>query len=187
MPQYISDKSKLGALGAVSIAAYGYAVMSVLSSGAAVQAGSPAAYTHVAVKKPLTVAAFRAHVDQSSRDDLLVVVLRRNACDICPGLSAGLEEAGYRLMKKAGRGFSVLELNAEQNPEIASLIRQRDSSADARLHAFYNGEKIFESQGISADPRQLTDALEMVQALAQGRVSIYDKYQPAATFEAPEP
>ena len=129
----------------------------------------------------------KAQVDQYSREDMLVVVLRRNVCDICPRVSDALEEARYRLIRKTERGFSVLELNAEQNPEIAALMRQRDPKAPARLHAFYKGEKIYESQGISDDPRALFETLEMVQALSWGEVSIYDKYQPSRIFGGPHP
>lgn len=176
----LSHSFKLAALGAVSLAAYGYAGLSLLTSAG--DARVPVALAHVAEKQPLSVARFKAQVDEYSRDNMMVVVLRRDACGVCAGVSAGLAEARWYLQKKIQRGFAVYELNAEQNPEVAALLRQRDPQAEARLHVFYNGEKIFESFGISDNPRHLAESLEMVQALADGAVSAYDKYQPAQIF-----
>lgn len=140
----------------------------------------------VTQKKPLSVATFKAHVDQYSHNNMMVVLLRRNDCAICPAVRDGLDEARTRLQRKIERGFAVYELNADQNPEVAALLRQRDPAVPARLHVFYNGEKIYESHGISENARDLSEVLEMVQALADGEVSVYDKYQPSRLFDAPD-
>ena len=136
-----------------------------------------AAFAHVAEKKPLTVAAFRADVEQYSKNNMMVVLLRRNACDMCNNIEAVSYDARRWLQKKTGHGFAYYEVNAEQNPEVAALLRQRDPQAGGRLHVFYNSEKIYESQGLTDNPQHMGEALEMVQALADGEVSIYDKHE----------
>ncbi len=186
MSSKLSQAFKVASLGAISLAAYGYAGFSLLTSGGAVPARVvPVAYAHVMKTQKLSVEQFKTQVDEYSRDNMMVVLLRRDSCAVCPGVQSGLAEARSYLQKKIQRGFAVYELNAEQNPEVAALLRQRDPQADARLHVFYNGEKIFESAGISDNPRHLAESLEMVQALADGQVSAYDKYQPAQVFPAP--
>lgn len=185
MPFELSHTFKIASLGAISLAVFSYAGMSLLAP--ADGSGLSVAYAHVAQKDALSVEQFKAQVDQYSRDNMMVVVLRRDACDVCADVNAGLMEARSSLQKKPQRGFAVYELNAAQNPEVAALLRQRDPQAPARLHVFYNGEKIFESVGITDNPRHLAEALEMVQALADGQVSAYDKYQPANIFEVVQP
>ncbi len=185
MPSKLSQAYKLASLGVISLVAYSYAGFSLLAPGGAVLPRVPVAYAHVNEKQSLSIEQFKAQVDQYSRDNMMVVLLRRDACAVCPGVQTALVDARAYLQKKVQRGFAVYELNAEQNPDVAALLRQRDPQADARLHVFYNGEKIFESAGISDNPRHLAEALEMVQALAEGQVSAYDKYQPAQVFPAP--
>lgn len=187
MTYLLSEKFIVRALGAVSLVSYGYVGMNLLSFGAVPSGAAPAAYTQTSIKDKLNVATFRTQVEQGSRDDVLVVVLHRNNCAVCPDVMYGLDQARERLIKKTGRGFSVLALNAEQNPDIARVLRQREPDAPVRLHGFYKGEKIYESLGVTDQPRELTEILEMVQALALGQVSAYDKYQPARVFEAPLP
>lgn len=170
-------------LGAAALAACGYAGVAFLNNDDILPV--PVDYTHKVQNTPLTIEQFKAHVDEYSRNNMMVVVLRRNSCDICPGVGMALAEARYYLQSKIQRGFAVYELNAEQNPEVAALLRQRDPQAPARLHVFYNGEKIYESVGITDNPRHLMETLEMVQALADGEVSAYDKYQPAQIFPVP--
>lgn len=184
---HLSDKFKLAALSAVSLVAYGYTAANILSFGGNPSLAMPVALAHIEVKTPLAVEAFKAEVDRYSKNNMMVVVLRRNECAVCPEIPGALEEARERLIRKIDRGFTVYELNAEQNPEIAKLFRQREPLAPARLHVFYNSEKIYESHGISTNPRDYFESLEMVQALADGEVSIYNKYQPSHIFTSPVP
>lgn len=181
----LSHSFKIASAGVLSLAAVGYAVFSL--SPSADGTNFPVDYAHVAPKEPLSVEQFKAQVDRYSRNNMMVVLLRRNACGLCADVNAGLMEARSYLQKKTQRGFAVYELNAEQNPEVAVLLRQRDPQAEARIHVFYNGEKIFESAGISDNPRHIAESLEMVQALADGEVSAYDKYQPGNIFVVPQP
>ena len=178
----LTQSFKLAVLGVVSAAAYGSAAMDLIFPHGVPQAPIPNSYNTINVKVPLSVAAFKAAADDLSKNNMMVILLRRNGCPDCANISAALQEARYNLIKKHDRGFAVYELNAEQNPAVAALLRQRDPSAPARLHVLYNSEKIYESQGMSDNPVHLSDALEMVQALADGAVSIYDKYQPSQIF-----
>lgn len=164
------------------MAAYGSAAVNLMFPQGLPKAPVPASYTTIGIKTPLTVAAFKAAADDLSKNNMMVVLLRRNDCPDCGSISAALQEARYKLIKKQERGFAVYELNADQNPAVAALLRQRNPDAPARLHVLYNNEKIYESPGISDDPVHITDTLEMVQALALGQVSAYDKYQPAQIF-----
>ena len=185
MPSKLSQTFKVASLGAISLAAYGYAGFSLLAPGGLPPV--PVAYAQVTQKQKLSIEQFKAQVDEYSRDNMMVVLLRRDYCDVCPGVQGALMDARSYLQKKTQRGFAVYELNAEQNPDVAALLRQRDPQAPARLHVFYNGEKIFESAGVSDNPRHIAESLEMVQALAEGRVSAYDKYQPGNIFAVPQP
>lgn len=187
MANFLSDKFIVRALGAVSLVAYGHVVANLLPSAPVVAGPSPIVYTQAAITEKLSVASFRAQVNRASQDDILVVVLRRNNCTVCPDVMQGLDEARHMLEKKTGRGFSVIEVNAEQNPEIARILRQRTPESPVLLHGFYKGEKIYESLGVSDQGRQLSEMLEMVQALADGAVSAYDKYEPSRVFETPLP
>ncbi len=182
-----SRRFQVMAVGAVSAASMVWGGYTLWGRAAAADDAAllPVSLASVTQKQPLSVAVFKSHVERYSKDNLMVVLLRRQACAICPGVRAGLEEARAQMQKKYGRGFAVYELDAEQNPEVAALLRQRDPAAAARLHVFYNGEKIYESVGVSEEARHIVAALEMVQALADGEVSAYDKYAPADIFAAP--
>lgn len=187
MSKTASERRAVAVLGLVSVFAYAHAGMTLLFPHGMPRLPAPVAHSTVAENRPLSVQAFRADVDKYSKNNLMVVVLRRNGCDICPDVMSALDGARLRLIRKTGGGFAVYELNAEQNPEVAALLRQRNPQADARLHVLYNGEKIYESLGITDNAQHLAESLEMVQALAYGEVSSYDKYQPANIFDAPLP
>lgn len=185
MRKIFSDKSKIAALGLISAVTYTHVGYSLLFPAGMPRMSASAAFAHVAEKKPMTVASFRADVEQYSKNNMMVVLLRRNACDICDDVESASYGARSWLQKKTGHGFTFYALNAEQNPELAALLRQRDPQAGGRLHVFYNGEKIYESRGLTDNPQHMGEVLEMVQALADGEVSIYDKYEPANIFDTP--
>lgn len=176
------QRFNVAALGLVSVIAWGSAINTILFQGSVPRFSGPASRTNMALKEPLTVAAFRRDVDHLSKDNMMVVVLRRDQCPSCGSLSSAFYDARDWLEKKVGAGFATYEVNAEQNPDIAALLRQRDPMAEARLHVFYNGEKIYESKGLTTNPRHLGEALEMVHALAIGEVSIYDKHEPPVVW-----
>lgn len=181
MLEHLPDSFKIAALGVVSVLSYGSAALSALyPQGIPEYEEAPAVMTKI-VHQPLNADTFRQNIDTYSKNNLLVVVLRRQECPSCAGVMNALEEARYGLMKKVHVGFAIYELNAEQNPEAAALLQQSDPAAQARLHVFYNGEKIHESKGISTDPYMVLDYMEMAHALAIGEVSILDRYEPPAT------
>lgn len=176
------QRFNVAALGLVSVIAWGSAISNALFSDSEPRFSGSASRTDMALKEPLTVPTFRRDVEHLSKNNMMVVVLRRNNCPSCDDLSSAFYDARYWLEKKVGAGFATYEVNAEQNPDIAALLRQRDPMAEARLHVFYNGEKIYESKGLTTNPRHLGETLEMVHALAIGEVSIYDKHEPPVVW-----
>lgn len=178
------QRFNVAALGLVSAIAWGSVISNILFQGNAPRFSGPASRTDMALKEPLTVTSFRRDVEHLSKNNMMVVVLRRHQCPSCHSLSSAFYDARYWLEKKVGAGFATYEVNAEQNPDIAALLRQRDPMAEARLHVFYNGEKIYESKGLTTNPRHLGETLEMVHALAIGEVSIYDKHEPPVVWPA---
>lgn len=175
---------KVAALGLASVLAYGSAALSAFYPDGFENAAAPPLATKT-VKAPLTPAQFRQDIDTYSKDNMMVVLLRRNECARCEDVKSAMEESRYHLYKKVHAGFAIYELNAAQNPEAAALLQQRDPEAEAILHIFYNAEKIHESKGISADPRMMLDYLEMAHALAIGEVSILNKYEAPAVSTPP--
>ncbi|HEY0901048.1 MAG TPA: hypothetical protein VGD95_02885 [Micavibrio sp.] len=179
----LSGLFKRVAIGAavLTLGAAGYALFDNDQAQGA-DAGQVASWATLTHTKALSVAQFKSHVDQYSRGNMMVVLWRRQDCARCPAVRSALEEARYQFHDKYGRGFTVYELNADHNPAVAGLLRPRAPAADARLHVFYNGEKIFESAGISDNPQHIVETLTMVQALADGGVSAYDKYHRVDIF-----
>lgn len=179
-----TQRFNVAALGLVSVIAWGTAISNALFSDGEPRFSGSASRTDMTLKEPLAVSTFRHDVEHLSKNNMMVVVLRRNNCPSCGDLSSAFYEARYWLEKKVGAGFATYEVNAEQNPDIAALLRQRDPMAEARLHVFYNGEKIYESKGLTTNPRHLGESLEMVHALAIGEVSAYDKHETPVVWPA---
>lgn len=176
MPFKLPQSFKLAALGVVSAVAYGSAGIDLLYPQGLSLPEAPNELATLAVKQPLSAEEFRQKISTYSKDNMMVVLLRRDACPSCEEVTWALMESRSLLMKKTGAGFTIYELNATQNPEAAALLQQRDPMAEARLHVFYNGEKIHESTGISTEVSHIADYIEMAHALAVGQVSVLDKY-----------
>ena len=176
LPRNKTEKLIVAFLAATSLAAYGYSGLNLLGLNkitrtAGYKSQSPAS---VIIRTPMTAAAFNKQMAEYSKNNMIVVMLRRTHCGVCPDVASVLEDVRYKVKFP----FTVYQIDAEQNPEIAASLHQRRPNEPVLLHLFYNGKKIHESQGVSTNPAHLQDYLYMAQEMAEGHVSALDPYTP---------
>lgn len=176
LPRNKTEKLAVAFLAATSLAAYGFFGTRLLGLGhsertAGHESQSPAS---VAIRAPMTADAFKKQMAAYSKNNMIVVMLQRTHCVVCPDVASALEDVRYKVKFP----FTVYQIDAEQNPEIAAYLHPRKPDEPVLLHLFYNGKKIHESQGISTNPAHLQDYLYMAQEMADGHVSALDPYTP---------
>lgn len=178
LPRNKTEKLAVAFLAATSLAAYGFAGyrffgLDDVTRTAGYESQSPASIT---VRTPMSADSFQKQMTQYSKNNMVVVMLHRTRCNICPDVATALEDVRYKVKSP----FTVYQIDAELNPDIAASLHQRKPGEPVLLHLFYNGKKIHESQGISTIPAHLQDYLYMAQEMAEGHVSALDPYSPPA-------